>query len=137
MTGPRGVRAGASGVPHDRCMPERPAGDDPPILITRRHSAGEPGCLLLRLEDIADPAAPPVAEALLAMRPGAPVARLLRLEVAPAARGRGLGRRLLREVVAEARAAGARVLRMAPSEPVEWLITSGFVVRDGSAEFGL
>ncbi|MER7006164.1 GNAT family N-acetyltransferase [Dactylosporangium sp. NPDC000555] len=107
------------------------------MLITRRHPGGQPGRLRICLEDVGDPTAAPVAEALLAARPGAPVARLVRIEVRASVRGRGLGRRLLREVAAEARAAGARRLRVAPVEAVGWLMNSGFVVGDGFADLVL
>ncbi|GAB3837249.1 GNAT family N-acetyltransferase [Dactylosporangium cerinum] len=111
--------------------------DDAPVLITRRHPGGQPGWLRICLEDVGDPTAPPVADALLAAHQGAPVALLLRIEVVASARGRGLGRRLLREAAADARAVGARRLRVAPVAAVGWLMNSGFVVCDGFAELVL
>jgi DNA-binding MarR family transcriptional regulator/GNAT superfamily N-acetyltransferase len=84
------------------------AGFDPAFSISAdAHELSPPAGLLL----VARLRQEPIGCGALKFHPGAP-AELKRMWVAPAARGLGLGRRLLRELEGQARAAGATVVRL-------------------------
>ncbi len=69
-------------------------------------------CRVYALVDLARPAgAPPLAEALVETDQSGAVARLRALTVAPPYRGRGLGRRMLGDLLTELRAGGVRRVR--------------------------